>query len=215
MYRSVLALLFASLLLSGCAAERQHIPREKDTQGTDMAGQSSDMSGEEGMYMDTTENVIYLAGGPAFVRGADGGVDASYGLGRHQLDPGEEFRVAASRQRLKRLSRSRIRPFVVGRVLQYGKYLLRGLRPVSRLHEGPYEPQVIRVIQEPVVRRRLPSVSPHPSEEVEHDAVLSSMSPIIGPCRHRVPPTRRFGATMACESSGRRKGRLRTWNRGP
>lgn len=122
---------------------------------------------------------------------------------------------AASRQRLKRLSRSRIRPFVVGRVLQYGKYLLRGLRPVSRLHEGPYEPQVVRVIQEPVVRRRLPSVSPHPSEEVEHDAVLSSMSPIIGPCRHRVPPTRRFGATMACESSGRRKGRLRTWNRGP
>ena len=64
MYRSVLALLFASvLLLSGCAAERQHIPREKDTQGTDMAGQSPDMSGEEGMYMDTTENVIYLAGG--------------------------------------------------------------------------------------------------------------------------------------------------------
>ena len=64
MYRSVLALLFAAvLLLSGCAAERQHIPREKDTQGTDMAGQSSDMSGEEGMYMDTTENVIYLAGG--------------------------------------------------------------------------------------------------------------------------------------------------------
>ena len=64
MYRSVLALLFASvLLLSGCAAERQRVPREKDTQGTDMAGQSSDMSGEEGMYMDTTENVIYLAGG--------------------------------------------------------------------------------------------------------------------------------------------------------
>ena len=64
MYRSVLALLFTSvLLLSGCAARRQHIPQEKDTQGTDMAGQSPDMSGEEGMYMDTTENVIYLAGG--------------------------------------------------------------------------------------------------------------------------------------------------------
>ena len=64
MYRSVLALLFASvLLLSGCAAERQRIPREKGTLGTDMAGQSPDMSGEEGMYMDTTENVIYLAGG--------------------------------------------------------------------------------------------------------------------------------------------------------
>ena len=64
MYRSVLALLFASvLLLSGCAAGRQRVPREKDTQGTGMAGQSPDMPGEEGMYMDTTENVIYLAGG--------------------------------------------------------------------------------------------------------------------------------------------------------
>ena len=64
MYRSALVLLFiAVLLLSGCAAGRQRIPREKDTQGTDMAGQPSDMSGEEGMYMDTTENVIYLAGG--------------------------------------------------------------------------------------------------------------------------------------------------------
>ena len=48
MYRSVLALLFASvLLLSGCATERQHIPREKDTQGTDMAGQSPDMSASQ------------------------------------------------------------------------------------------------------------------------------------------------------------------------
>mgnify|MGYP000458462994 FL=1 len=64
MYRSVLALLFASvLLLSGCAAERQRMPREKGTQEAEKTGQSSDMSGEEGMYMDTTENVIYLAGG--------------------------------------------------------------------------------------------------------------------------------------------------------
>ena len=63
MSRSVLALLFASLLLSGCAAGQQRMPQGKDTQGTDMAGQSSDMAGEEGMYMDTTENVIYLAGG--------------------------------------------------------------------------------------------------------------------------------------------------------
>ena len=64
MYRSALVLLFiAVLLLSGCAAGQQRMPREKDTQGTDTTGQSSDMSGEEGMYMDTTENVIYLAGG--------------------------------------------------------------------------------------------------------------------------------------------------------
>ena len=52
MYRSALALLFiAVLLLSGCTAGRQRIPQEKDTQGTDMAGQSSDMSGEDLLWL--------------------------------------------------------------------------------------------------------------------------------------------------------------------
>ncbi len=57
MYRSVLALLFtAVLLLSGCAAGQQTVPKEK-------SGQAFDRSDEEITYMDTTENVIYLAGG--------------------------------------------------------------------------------------------------------------------------------------------------------
>ena len=66
MYRSVLALLFASvLLLSGCAAQQQTVPKEKNGQeaNTNMGGQAFDRSDEEITYMDTTDNVIYLAGG--------------------------------------------------------------------------------------------------------------------------------------------------------
>ena len=64
MYRRVLPLLLtAVLLLSGCAARRNNMPQENETQKTEMTGQPSDMSGEENMYMETTENVIYLAGG--------------------------------------------------------------------------------------------------------------------------------------------------------
>ena len=64
MYRSVLALLFAmALLLGGCAAGQQTVPKEKSGQETNMGGQAFDRSDEEITYMDTTENVIYLAGG--------------------------------------------------------------------------------------------------------------------------------------------------------
>ena len=64
MYRSVLALLFASvLLLSGCAVGQQTVPKEKSGQEANMDGAAFDRSDEEITYMDTTENVIYLAGG--------------------------------------------------------------------------------------------------------------------------------------------------------
>ena len=64
MHRSVLALFFAAvLLLSGCAAGRQTVPKEKSGQETNMGGQAFDRSDEEITYMDTTDNVIYLAGG--------------------------------------------------------------------------------------------------------------------------------------------------------
>ena len=64
MYRSVLALLFASvLLLSGCAVGQQTVPKEKSGQETNMDGLAFDRSDEEITYMDTTDNVIYLAGG--------------------------------------------------------------------------------------------------------------------------------------------------------
>ena len=61
MYRRVLPLLLtAVLLLSGCAAGQKNMPQKTDEK--EMTGQPSDMSGEGSMYMDTTENVIYLAG---------------------------------------------------------------------------------------------------------------------------------------------------------
>ena len=64
MYRSLLALLFAAvLLLSGCAAGQQTVPKEKSGQETNMDGAAFDRSDEEITYMDTTDNVIYLAGG--------------------------------------------------------------------------------------------------------------------------------------------------------
>ena len=64
MYRSVLALLFAAvLLLGGCAAGKQTVPKEKSGQETNMDGAAFDRSDEEITYMDTTDNVIYLAGG--------------------------------------------------------------------------------------------------------------------------------------------------------
>ena len=64
MYRSLLALLFAAvLLLSGCAAGRQTVPKEKSGQEANMDGPAFDRSDEEITYIDTTENVIYLAGG--------------------------------------------------------------------------------------------------------------------------------------------------------
>ena len=63
MYRSVLALLFASVLLSGCAVGRQTVPKEKSGRETNMDGPAFDRSDEEITYMDTKDNVIYLAGG--------------------------------------------------------------------------------------------------------------------------------------------------------
>ena len=64
MHRSVLALLFASvLLLSGCAVGQQTVPKEKSGQETNMDGLAFDRSDEEITYMDTKDNVIYLAGG--------------------------------------------------------------------------------------------------------------------------------------------------------
>ena len=63
MYRSVLPLLLAAvLLLSSCTAGQKSTSQTR-AKGTETTGQASDMSGEGSMYMDTTENVIYLAGG--------------------------------------------------------------------------------------------------------------------------------------------------------
>ena len=61
--RGLPLLLAAALVLSGCTANQKPMPQGKEAQDMETAGQSSDTSGEESMYMDTTEHVIYLAGG--------------------------------------------------------------------------------------------------------------------------------------------------------
>ena len=63
MLRSVLPLALIAALLSGCAVGQQTVPKEKSGQETNMDGLAFDRSDEEITYMDTTENVIYLAGG--------------------------------------------------------------------------------------------------------------------------------------------------------
>ena len=64
MYRRALPLLLAAaLLLSGCTAGQMDMPQKTKEKESEMTGQPSDMSDKESMYMDTTENVIYLAGG--------------------------------------------------------------------------------------------------------------------------------------------------------
>ncbi len=87
MYRRVLPLLLtAVLLLSGCAAGQKNMPQK--TGEKEMTGQPSDMSGEGSMYMDTTENVIYLAGGcfwgmEQLMQSIPGVIDAESGCQRH------------------------------------------------------------------------------------------------------------------------------------
>ena len=87
MYRRVLPLLLtAVLLLSGCAAGQKNMPQKTDEK--EMTGQPSDMSGEGSMYMDTTENVIYLAGGcfwgmEQLMQSIPGVIDAESGCQRH------------------------------------------------------------------------------------------------------------------------------------
>ena len=62
MYRSVLALLFASvLLLGGCAAGKQTVPKEKSGQETNMDGLAFDRSDEEITYMDNPKLKALLA----------------------------------------------------------------------------------------------------------------------------------------------------------
>lgn len=64
MYQRVLPILLTvSVLLGGCAAQQMDMPLKKETKKSEKAVPPSDASCEERMYVDTKENVIYLAGG--------------------------------------------------------------------------------------------------------------------------------------------------------
>ena len=63
MKRTMLPLLLAAVLLSGCTAGQKAATQKTEAEETRTSGHVLDVSDEESMYMDTTENVIYLAGG--------------------------------------------------------------------------------------------------------------------------------------------------------
>ena len=97
MYRRVLPLLLtAVLLLSGCTAGQKNMPQKTDEK--EMTGQPSDMSGEGSMYMDTTENVIYLAGGcfwgmEQLMQSIPGVIDAQSGYANGTCEADADYRT--------------------------------------------------------------------------------------------------------------------------
>lgn len=60
--KALTPLIVLGLLLSGCAVA-DNPPQPSETANNSTAGETSGMTNKESMYMDTTENVIYLAGG--------------------------------------------------------------------------------------------------------------------------------------------------------
>lgn len=91
-------LIAAALLLSGCAASQQGpVETGSQTNQDKKAGRSFAPTGEEEMYMDTTEHVIYLAGGcfwgiEALMQSIPGVIDArsGYANGTGQADANYE-----------------------------------------------------------------------------------------------------------------------------
>lgn len=63
-HRFLPVLMAAALLLSSCAATQESMPETgQNIDRNEEYGQTADLQLEESSYMDTTENVIYLAGG--------------------------------------------------------------------------------------------------------------------------------------------------------
>ena len=101
MYRIVLPLMLAAaLLLSGCA-NGQRMSEEKKAQEAKIGGSCFEMSGEENMYMDTTENVIYLAGGcfwgmEQLMQSIPGVLDAQSGYANGTCEADADYRTVCA-----------------------------------------------------------------------------------------------------------------------
>ena len=63
MKRAMLPLLLAAVLLTGCTAGQKAATQKTEAEETRTSRHVLDVSDEENMYMETTEHVIYLAGG--------------------------------------------------------------------------------------------------------------------------------------------------------
>ena len=96
--RGLPLLLAAALVLSGCTANQKPMPQGKEAQDMETAGQSSDTSGEESMYMDNTEHVIYLAGGcfwgmEQLMQSIPGVIDAQSGYANGTCEADADYRT--------------------------------------------------------------------------------------------------------------------------
>ena len=94
--RALLLLLTAVILLSGCAAGQKNTPQKAEV--NEICGQPSDISGEERVYMDTTENVIYLAGGcfwglEQLMQSIPGVLDAENGYANGSCEADADYRT--------------------------------------------------------------------------------------------------------------------------
>ena len=77
MHRSVLALLFASvLLLGGCAVGQQTVPKEKSGQETNMDGAAFDRSDEEITYKEVNDMACDESLYHQYLSGDDAGLEA-------------------------------------------------------------------------------------------------------------------------------------------
>ena len=116
MYRRVLPLLLtAALLLSGCAAGQQTVPQEKSGQEANMDGAAFDRSDEEITYMDTTDNVIYLAGGcfwgmEQLMQSIPGVIDAESGYANGTCEADADYKTVWGETGFRRPCEGGIRP---------------------------------------------------------------------------------------------------------
>ena len=101
MLRSVLPLALIAALLSGCAAGQQTVPKEESGQETNMDGAAFDRSDEEITYMDTTDNVIYLAGGcfwgmEQLMQSIPGVIDAESGYANGTCEADADYKTVCA-----------------------------------------------------------------------------------------------------------------------
>lgn len=100
--RALLFLLAAAFFLGGCTVLWNTLKKTEaqktEMRETEIIEQSPDMPGEESMYMDTTENVIYLAGGcfwgiEKLMQSIPGVIDAQSGYANGTCEADANYRT--------------------------------------------------------------------------------------------------------------------------
>lgn len=98
MKRAMLPLLLAAVLLTGCTAGQKAATQKTEAEETRTSGHVLDVSDEENMYMETTEHVIYLAGGcfwgmEQLMQSIPGVIDAQSGYANGTCEEDADYRT--------------------------------------------------------------------------------------------------------------------------